>query len=180
HVRYPYAELVAWQASRVGRSVKERRLIDELDAAQQRVRELEIELALRQARDDASRLQKKLGRIATLATIDDVAVVTHEWALVDGLVAGHVLVVKDQVLSGALERGDVWDATVEVALQAAWVDGETREPYHAAYAKVLRVVMQELSEAQAAQRAIDLEARWAPAVATGCSVRPFAPNKEAL
>lgn len=162
----------------MGRSVKERRLIDELDAAQQRVRELEIELALRQARDDASRLQKKLGRIATLTTLDDIAVVPHEWALVDGLVAGHVLVVNDQVLSGALERGDVWDATVEVALQAPWGDGETREPYHAAYEKVLQKAMHELSEAQAAQRANDLEARWAPGEAMGVPLRPFARDKE--
>ncbi|HFT6977326.1 nucleotide-binding protein [Stenotrophomonas maltophilia] len=179
HVRYPYTELVAWQASRVGRSVKERRLIDELDAAQQRVRELEIELALRQARDDASRLQKKLGRIATLATLDDIAVVPHEWALVDGRVAGHVLVVSDDVLSGALERGDVWDATIEVALQAPWVDGETREPYHAAYANVLQIVMQELREAKAAQQASDLEARWAPGAVSGNSARPFARHTEA-
>ncbi|WP_414488677.1 hypothetical protein [Stenotrophomonas maltophilia] len=154
-------------------------MIDELDAAQQRVRELEIELALRQARDDASRLQKKLGRIATLATLDDIAVVTHEWALVDGQVAGHVLVVDDQVLSGALERGDVWDATVEVALQAPWVDGETREPYHCACANVLQTVMQELREAKAAQQASDLEARWAPGAVSGNSARPFARHTEA-
>ncbi|MDH7547928.1 hypothetical protein [Stenotrophomonas geniculata] len=149
-------------------------MIDELDAAQQRVRELEIELALRQARDDASRLQKKLGRIATLATLDDIAVVPHEWALVDGRVAGHVLVVSDQVLSGALERGDVWDDTVEVALQAPWVDGETREPYHAAYAKVLQVAMHQLCEAQAAQRANDLEVRWTTATVAHRYKRPFA------
>ncbi|MDT3470256.1 MULTISPECIES: hypothetical protein [Stenotrophomonas] len=153
-------------------------MIDELDAARQRVRELELELALRQARDDASRLQKKLGRIASLATLDDIAVVPHEWALVDGRVAGHVLVVNDQVLSGALERGDVWDATVEVALQAPWVDGETREPYHCACANVLQTVMQELRGAQAAQRANDLEARWAPGDAMGVPVRPFARDKE--
>ncbi|OBU57342.1 hypothetical protein [Stenotrophomonas maltophilia] len=179
HVRYPYTELVAWQASRVGRSVKERRLIDELDAAQQRVRELEIELALRQARDDASRLQKKLGRIASLATLDDVAVFTHEWALVDGRVAGHVLVVSDDVLSGALDSGDVWDATVEIALQAPWVDGETLEPYHVAYGEVLKAAIQELCEAQAAQRASDLEARWAPGAVSGNSMRPFARHTEA-
>lgn len=174
HVRYPYTELVAWQASRVGRSVKERRLIDELDAAQQRVRELEIELALRQAREDASRLQKKLGRIASLATLGDIAVVTHEWALVDGEVAGHVLVVDDQVLSGALERGEVWDATVESALQALWVDGEAREPYHAAYANVLKAVTQELFKAQAAQRANDLEVRWTTTTVADRYKRPFA------
>lgn len=174
HVRYPYTELVAWQASRVGRSAKERRLIDELDAAQQRVRELEIELALRHARDDASRLQRKLGRIATLATLDDIAVVTHEWALVDGRVAGHVLVVSDDVLSCALERCEVWDATVEVALQAPWIDGEAREPYHSAYANVLSAVTQDLCKAQAAQRATDLEARWTPATAAHRYKRPFA------
>jgi hypothetical protein len=68
----------------------------------------------------------------------------------------------------------VWDATVEVALQAHWIDGETREPYHAAYADVLNVVMQDLCEAHAVQRASDLEARWAPGGAAGRSVRPFA------
>ncbi|WP_241897779.1 hypothetical protein [Stenotrophomonas maltophilia] len=149
-------------------------MIDELDAAQQRVRELEIELALQQAREDASRLQKKLGRIATLATLDDIAGLSHEWVLVDGRVAGHVLVVSDQVLSGALERGDVWDATVEAALQAPWVNGETREPYHAAYANVLQIVMQKLREAQAVQRASDLEVRWTTATVAHRYKRPFA------
>ncbi|MBT0177962.1 hypothetical protein, partial [Listeria seeligeri] len=89
-----------------------------------------------------------------------------------------VLVVNDQVLSGAIERGDVWDATVEVALQAPWVNGETREPYHAAYVKVLKAAMHELCGAQAAQRANDLEARWALGDAMGVPVRPFARDKE--
>lgn len=173
HVRYLYADLVAWREGRAHTSSKERRLLDELAAMDRRRRELELELALSQAKDEVAKLQKRLGRIAKLETAQDVSFVSHDWVTSQGRVVGHVLAVEDDALSGALERGDVWEATVEEALLAPWDKRESREPYEKAFQAVLLAVEEQQREAKARQMQSDLEARWAPAASSGSTVRPF-------
>lgn len=174
HVRYLFDDLVAWRQGRAHTSSKERRLLDELAAWERKRREVELELALQDAKGELARLQKKLGRIAKLETVHDIAVTPHEWALVGGRVAGHVLAVDDTVLASALDQGDVWHATVETALtQAPWTTNEARGPYVDAFEGVLQGVEDALRAARARQRALDLDERWGPGASDGERVRPF-------
>ncbi len=173
HVRYLYSDLVEWQQARIGKSPKERRLQNDLDLAQQRVRELELELSLRQAKEELAKLQKKLGRIANLATLSDVAVVSHDWALVGDRIAGHVLAVDDATLAQALAEGNVWEGTVEDALGQPWINTESRQPYQDAFVGVLTSTQHAIEAARSRQRASDLEERLSGNVVEGNAVRPF-------
>jgi len=174
HVRYLFADLVAWREGRAHSSSKERRLLDELAALERKRREVELELALQDAKSELARLQKKLGRIAKLEALQDIAVTPHEWAIVGGRVAGHVLAVDAPVLASVLEQGEVWHATVETALtQAPWTTAEARAPYVDAFDGVLQNLEEALSAARARQRALDLNERWGAGAAGGEGVRPF-------
>ncbi|HID9489609.1 nucleotide-binding protein [Stenotrophomonas maltophilia] len=173
HVRYLYSDLVEWQNARLGKSPKERRLQNDLDLAQQRVRELELELALRQAKNELAKLQKKLGRIANLTTLHDVAVVSHDWAMLHGRIAGHVLTVEDATLERALADGHVWEGTVEDALAQPWTSTEAREVYQDAFVAVLTSTQHLINAARSRQLASDLEERWDSATHEAKPVRPF-------
>ena len=174
HVRYLFDDLVAWRQGRAHTSSKERRLLDELAALERKRREVELELALQDAKGELARLQKKLGRIAKLETSHDIAVTVHDWVIEQGRVVGHVLTVDEPALLKALDAGDVWEATVEEALAALWVDREHREPFDSAFRIALNNMDVALSKAQAAQRETDLMARWAPGRDSGPRVRPLA------
>lgn len=173
HVRYLYADLVAWQQGRAHVSGKERRLIDETEALERKRRELELELELQSMREEVAKLQKKLSRIAKLETVDDIGVVMHDWALVGGRIAGHVLTVDSEVLSQCLDAGDVWDATVQDALSEPWVNREAREPFEGAFLGVLQTVETQLMEGRARQRALDFDATWLEGASKREQVRPF-------
>lgn len=173
HVRYLYADLVEWQNARLGKSPKERRLQNDLDLAQQRVRELELELSLRQAKEELAKLQKKLGRIANLATLQDVAVMSHDWALVGDRIAGHVLTVDDVTIAQALAEGDVWEGTIEDALAQPWVSTDARQSYQDAFVAVLTNAQHAIEAARSRQRASDLEERLSSPTHEAEPVRPF-------
>lgn len=173
HVRYLYSDLVEWQQARIGKTAKERRLQNELDQAQQRVREHELELALRQAKDELAKLQKKLGRIAALTTLQDVAMETHDWALMGDRIAGHVLAVDDTTLAQALADGNVWEGTVEDALAQPWTCTDNRQPYQDAFLSILTATQHAIEAARSRQRASDLEERLSGDVMHVEAVRPF-------
>ena len=173
HVRYLYSDLVEWQQARIGKSAKERRLQNELDQAQQRLREHELELALRQAKDELAKLQKKLGRIAALVTLQDVAMETHDWALIGDRIAGHVLAIDDATLAQALAEGDVWEGSVQDALAQPWTSTENRQPYQDAFLGVLAATQHAIEAARSRQRASDLEERLSGDVMHVEAVRPF-------
>lgn len=173
HVRYLYADLVAWRESRSQSSSKERRLIDELERLDRQRRELELEWALQQAKEEVAKLRKRLGRIAKLDTTQSISVDVHDWAIGKGGVLGHVLAIKDSELEQALETGDIWEATVEEALLAPWVDREHREPYANAFSGALSAIETALKKAQAEQQQRDLHARWGAGSEGGERVRPF-------
>jgi len=173
HVRYLFADLVAWQESRAHVTGKERRLIDESEALERKRRELELELELRAMREEVAKLQKKLGRISKLENIDDIGVVTHEWALVGGRIAGHVLTIESEVLQQCLDAGDVWGATVQEALSEPWINREARQPFEGAFLEVLQSVESQVMEGRARQRAIDFDAAWGTGADGGERVRPF-------
>lgn len=174
HVRYLYSDLVAWQESRSQSSSKERRLIDEHAALERKLRELELELALRQAKEEVAKLQKKLGRIAKMESSHDIAITVHDWVVDQGLVVGHVLTVDEPALLTALDAGEVWEATVEEALSHLWVDRESREPFEEAFEGVLSGMEDRLRHAKSAQRQADLQARWGQGRDSGPRVRPLA------
>lgn len=180
HVKYLYGDLVAWQEARRGKTPKERRLQTELDQARQQAREFELELALRQAKDEVTRLQKKLGRISHLATLRDVAMAPHDWALAGNRIAGHVLVVDDVVLAQALERGDVWEGTLEEALAQPWTSTEARQAYQDAFVAVLTSTQHLIEAARSRQRASDLDERWDTATCEAKPVRPFGKERGRL
>lgn len=173
HVRYLYSDLVEWQNARTGKTPKERRLQNELDQAQQRLREHELELALRQAKDELAKLQKKLGCIAALTTLQDVAMETHEWALIGDRIAGHVLAVDDVTLAQALAEGDVWEGTVEDALAQPWTSTDNRQPYQDAFLSVLTSTQHAIEAARSRQRTSDLEDRLSGETRDAEAVRPF-------
>lgn len=63
HVRYRFVDLEEWQSARTGRTVRERRLMDELERLRQRARELEMELELQSLREKVARMTKRTGRV---------------------------------------------------------------------------------------------------------------------
>ena len=180
HVRYLYSALVEWQQARNGKTAKERRLQNELDQAQQRVREHELELALRQAKDELAKLQKKLGRIAALTTLQDVAMETHDWALIGDRIAGHVLAIDDATLAQALAEGDVWEGSVQDALAQPWTSTENRQPYQDAFLGVLAATQHAIEAARSRQRASDLEERLSSDVVESAGIRPFGKGSSRL
>ena len=180
HVRYLYSDLVEWQQARIGKSAKERRLQNELDQAQQRLREHELELALRQAKDELAKLQKKLGRIAALVTLQDVAMETHDWALIGDRIAGHVLAIDDATLAQALAEGDVWEGSVQDALAQPWTSTENRQPYQDAFLGVLAATQHAIEAARSRQRASDLEERLSSDVVESAGIRPFGKGSSRL
>lgn len=180
HVRYLYSDLVEWQQARIGKTAKERRLQNELDQAQQRVREHELELALRQAKDELAKLQKKLGRIAALTTLQDVAMETHDWALIGDRIAGHVLAIDDATLAQALAEGDVWEGSVQDALAQPWTSTENRQPYQDAFLGVLAATQHAIEAARSRQRASDLEERLSSDVVESAGIRPFGKGSSRL
>jgi len=172
HVKYLYQDLVDWRQARAGKTAKERRLITEGDTLQQQIKELELELALAEMKAKLAKLKKAAGRTLALATLADCASVTHEWALIDGEIAGHVLTVSDEVLDQALDGGEIWEGTLADALLEPWSSVDARDPFDAALESVLTAYERSRSSARSQDRAHAMESRL-PA-ATGPSTRkPF-------
>lgn len=163
HVRYLFSDLEGWQSARRGRTVKERRLIDELERVNQRARELEMELELQSLRDQVARMTRKAGRVLALETAWECLHTVHHWVLADGQILGHVLTVPRDALDGALEAGDVLDATLNEVLGMPWVNTDEREGFSRQMNQALSELTGRLAQERSAQRSRDLEARLPPA-----------------
>ncbi|RXK64271.1 nucleotide-binding protein [Stenotrophomonas sp. MA5] len=163
HVRYRFVDLEEWQSARTGRTVKERRLVDELDRVKQRARELEMELELQSLRDRVARMTKKAGRVLALQTAEECLHTAHHWVVAGGHILGHVLTVSKDALDGALEAGDVLEATLEEVLGMPWVNSDERDVFAQQMDQTLGDLVGRLAQERAAQRSRDLEARLPPA-----------------
>ncbi len=154
--------LEEWQSARTGRTVKERRLVDELERVKQRARELEMELELQSLREQVARMTRKTGRVLALDTVRECIDVRHEWIFKNGLVVGHVLVADEGALVDALQSGDVLHASLDDVLVLPWSDNGARSPFAAQMESVFSDFVKQLSSEASAQRMRDLDARLPP------------------
>lgn len=159
HVRYLISDLEEWQSARTGRTVKERRLLDELERVRQRARELEMELELHSLRDQVARMTRKAGQVLALDTVRECWRVPHEWVAVAGKIAGHVLTVNEDLLDQALEMDMVFDATLEQVLSMPWTSHDDRDPFSVAIGRVVIDFTKQLDKQSSLQRMIDLDER---------------------
>lgn len=162
HVRYRFVDLEEWQSARTGRTVKERRLLDELERVRQRARELEMELELQSLREQVTRMTKKAGRILALDTAKECLEICHDWVVLDGLVLGHVLTVPKTILDRALDLGGVLEATLVEMLTWPWSDSGTRDEFAAQMDMAISNLAKRLSQERSAQRGRDLDANLPP------------------
>ncbi len=160
HVRYVYADLIEWQAARTGKTIKERRLLDELERLKQKARELEIELELQSIRDHVARMTKKAGRILALETAKECLETGHDWVVVDGVVIGHVLTAPGMILDDALKLGSVLHATLSEVLAWPWTDSGAREEFSAQMDSALSELAKMLSKERSFQRMRDWVRIW--------------------
>ena len=159
HVRYRFVDLEAWQSARTEKTVKERRLVDELERLKQRARELEMELELQSLREQVARMTKKAGRVLALETARECLETTHHWAAAAGSVLGHVLTVPMEALAAALDAGDIVDATLREVLGMPWVNSDERDVFAQQMDQALGQVDDQLRAERSAQRSRDLDAR---------------------
>ncbi|WP_127170676.1 nucleotide-binding protein [Xanthomonas euvesicatoria] len=163
HVRYLISDLEEWQSSRTGRTVKERRLVDELERVKQRARELEMELELQSLREQVARMTRKTGRVLALETVKECLQNTHHWVVAEGRVLGHVLTVPAEALEIALEGGDVLDAKLNQVLGMPWVNSDKRDVFAQQMDQALGELAARLAQERSAQRSRDLDAQLPPA-----------------
>lgn len=157
HVRYRFIDLEEWQSARTGRTVKERRIVDELERLRQRARELEMELELQSLREQVARMTKKAGRVLALETAGECLHTIHHWVVAGGHILGHVLTVSKDALDGALEVGDVLDATLNEVLGMRWVSSDARDAFANPMDMVLSELARSLATGRSAQRNSDLD-----------------------
>lgn len=157
HVRYLYADLVEWQAARTGKTAKERRLADELERLRQQARELELQLQLNTLKDEVAKMTRRAGRVLALTTAQECFIVRHEWVVTDRCVLGHVLTIPGATLKRALERGQVWTATLADVLLQKWREGEARELFDKALDAALLELDRSLSHRRAYERVRGLD-----------------------
>jgi len=156
-VKYDYDELVGWKDGQQGRTAKERRLSSELEQLSQRQRVLELERQIHEAKVALEKLQKNAGRYATLVTSHEGWATSHAWAVVEGLIAGHVLTVDEDTLDRALTDGEIWDATLPNALLEPWISVEARDPFDDAMKAALAAFQGAQAHARNQDRARGLE-----------------------
>lgn len=158
HVRYRLADLEEWQSSRTGRTVKERRLVDELEHVKRRARELEMEFELQSLREQIARMTKKAGRVLALETLRECFQVTHEWVSFGGRICGHVLGVPASTLEQALEAGDLVEASLGEVLTLPWTSSSAREEFAAQFESRMAEFQYRLLRERALQRDRDIDA----------------------
>ncbi|WP_367381739.1 nucleotide-binding protein [Stenotrophomonas cyclobalanopsidis] len=159
HVRYLMSDLEEWQSARTGRTVKERRLVDELERVKQRARELEMELELQSLREQIARMTKKAGRVLALETVKECILVRHEWLFVDGHVAGHVLTAPQDALDLGLSAGVIVEGSLSEALTWAWTGESERDPFAAQMDAVIAALSSSMTLERSAQRMHELDRR---------------------
>ncbi|UKE46224.1 hypothetical protein [Xanthomonas cerealis] len=159
HVRYLISDLEEWQSARTARTVKERRLVDQLERVRQRGRELEMELELQSLREQVARMTKKAGRFLALETLRECFEVQHEWVFTGELVIGHVLSVSHEALLEALESSGVRDGTFAAAMTWPWASSEARDSFNMELEKAMTEFLADSRTQRSRQRMRDLELR---------------------
>ncbi len=171
-VKYDYDELVAWKDGQQGRTAKERRLSAELERLSQQQRELELERQIHEAKVALEKLRKNAGRFTALITSHQGWAIPHPWAVVGGLIAGHVLSVDEDTLDRALAEGEIWEAPLAEALLEPWTSVAAREPFDDVMEAAQSAFQAAWSEVRNQARAQGLDDGLPPA--TGPSTRkPF-------
>lgn len=156
HVSYAYEELVAWKAARQAKSHKQRRDIDQLEQLRQEIAELEVRLALEEAKKEKAKISKRLGRVMAFDTLPTLTEPTL-WATDGASILGHVLTVEEANLDRALEEDCIQVATVAEALGLAWVSGKDRQPFADAAEQLLRKTLSGLEKQRVAQVERDMD-----------------------
>lgn len=159
HVRYMFVDLEEWQSARMGRTVKERRLVDELERVRQRARELEMELELQSLREQVARMTKKSGRVLALETAKECLRVRHEWVVAEELVVGHVLTVPEPVLNLAFEAGTVAEGALSEALRWGWASSNERDLFAGVMDEAISALAESMGYERSAQRLRELDMR---------------------
>lgn len=172
-VKYDYDELVVWKDGQQGRTAKERRLSSELERLSQQQRVLELERQIHEAKVALEKLQKNAGRYAALVTSHEGWATSHVWAVVEGVIAGHVLTVDEDTLDRALAEGEIWDATLPNALLEPWISVEARDPFDDAMKDALAAFQGAQTHARNQDRARGLEDRLPPPTAPESPRKPF-------
>ncbi|WOB27713.1 MULTISPECIES: nucleotide-binding protein [Xanthomonas] len=172
-VKYDYEELVAWKDGQQGRTAKERRLSSELERLNQQQRELQLERQIHEAKVALEKLRKNAGRYAALVTSHEGWATSHAWAVVEGLIAGHVLTVGEDTLDRALADGEIWDAPLADALLEPWISVEARDPFDDAMKDALAAFQRALDHTRNQDRARGLEDRLPPPTAPESTRKPF-------
>ncbi|MFA1791410.1 nucleotide-binding protein [Xanthomonas campestris] len=172
-VKYDYEELVAWKDGQQGRTAKERWLSSELERLNQQQRELELERQIHEAKVALEKLRKNAGRYAALVTSHEGWATSHAWAVVEGLIAGHVLTVGEDTLDRALADGEIWDAPLADALLEPWISVEARDPFDDAMKDALAAFQGARDHARNQDRARGLEDRLPPPTAPESTRKPF-------
>jgi len=171
-VEYDYDELVAWKDGQQGRTAKERRLSAELEQKTQELRVLELERELYEVKMALEKRRKNAGRYTALVTSHDGWATSHAWAVVDGLVAGHVLTVDEDILNRALAAGEIWDASLGDALLEPWISVAARDPFDDAMEAAQATFQAARTQARNQTRAYGLE-RGLPPAAGPSTRKPF-------
>jgi len=172
-VKYDYDELLTWKDGQQGRTAKERRLSSELERLSQQQRVLELERQIHEAKVALEKLQKNAGRFAALVTSHEGWATSHAWAVVEGLIAGHVLTVDEDTLDRALAEGEIWDATLPNALLEPWISVEARDPFDDAMNDALAAFQGAQAHARNQDRARGLEGRLPLPTAPESPRKPF-------
>lgn len=165
HVRYLMSDLEEWQSARKGRTVKERRLVDELERVRQRARELEMELELQSLRNQVARMTKRAGQVLALETVRECIQVQHEWGYLDGRILGHVLALPRYVLDECLLEGRVWVGSVNEALTLPWANADAREHFDQALESAATALLNDTAIQRAGQRQRDFDEGLLPPTA---------------
>ncbi|WP_068832937.1 hypothetical protein [Xanthomonas graminis] len=172
-VKYDYDELVAWKDGQQGRTAKERRLSSELERLNQQQRELELERQIHEAKLALEKLRKNAGRYAALMASHEGWATSHAWAVVEGLIVGHVLTVDEDTLDRALAEGEIWDAPLADALLEPWISVEARDPFDDAMKDALAAFQGAQAHARNQDRDRGLEGGLPPATAVESPRKPL-------
>lgn len=140
-VFYIYQDLVDWVARGAMKPTQRKKaakhanaIRDELEHQEELRRERELELMRQETRKLEKELEvlRKKTQALGFTSLQDLRV-EQDWVMRDSQVVGHVLTVTDAELQDAIDRDDIWEATLDEALMVPWVSLSFRRFYFRNY-----------------------------------------------
>ena len=102
----------------------------------QQIHELERELAVKTGRTELEKLKKAVGKGVSFLSLRDCVSISHGWVMSDGCIAGHVLSVSEDLLTGPTKATCGMHRCPRLCWRL-WVSVDAREPYDAAMSAAL-------------------------------------------